>query len=262
MKVEKSPPYDWFKDVSGIIKNENSYKIEVLEELSEKVSNLSSRIRNSSSTIVEDEIVIGPVIDDIEMEGWSAIISIKENFLRKLEENKFIETLSFGRIYISDDIAIEGFAPMGNECVSAKFSFIPVKLKQALKTIEKKLLASDNSDAYITRNNGEYRYRGVLINLPDSSYYRIVFECLFELVDRGGFVSYDTLGSELRERITTKKGLSKTTMTKFIRENLSKNNGLFRYAKVGGESLRNDIPGGKKLIEIKRGKGIQFNNRM
>jgi hypothetical protein len=51
-------------------------------------------------------------------------------------------------------------------------------------------------------------------------------------------------------------------MSRFILENLKEHNGFLRYAKIGGEKIPTTNKGGQKLIEVKRGKGIQFNNKM
>ena len=100
-----------------------------------------------------------------------------------------------------------------------------------------------------------YKGRAILESKQESDYYK-VFHSLYSIIPEGGFVPYSVLIKEIKSRIPRLRERTDESMRAFIQGNLtSKENGFPRYAKVPKTE-----DGGKSLISIRRGQGIDFNN--
>jgi len=119
--------------------------------------------------------------------------------------------------------------------------------------------AMKNSSYCISRKDGWFYNCGCYIkNINQDTDYFKVFSSLYDLAPRGGLVPYKNLESSIKNRIPKAKGMVRSDLIKFIQRNLTdSNNGFLSYAKV-----TNEIPGGKPLVRVVRGRGIEFNNKI
>lgn len=119
--------------------------------------------------------------------------------------------------------------------------------------------AMKNSSYCISKKDGWFYNCGCYIkNINQDTDYFKVFSSLYDLAPQGGLVPYKNLESSIKNRIPKAKGMVRSDLIKFIQRNLTdSNNGFLSYAKV-----TNEIPGGKPLVRVVRGKGIEFNNKI
>ncbi len=109
----------------------------------------------------------------------------------------------------------------------------------------------------IIKSGDDYYLRGLKIDFGEDTQYKDVFDILYLNSLQGGFVSYETINNEL----TLSKGW-KQVPDKKIKKRIQNciTNGIFQFAKFNGKKIKNITPSGKKLIKIRRGKGVEFNN--
>lgn len=118
--------------------------------------------------------------------------------------------------------------------------------------------AENNAQFYIVKMGDEFRYNGTLIDtISKGTDYYIVFDVLYTLTENAGFAAYENMREEVRKRILKTKDFTSKKLNKFILNNLDGHNGFLHHAKRTEGTLSN----GKKLIQVVRGKGIQFNNK-
>lgn len=117
------------------------------------------------------------------------------------------------------------------------------------------------SPRLVTRDNrSSYFYDGKPIEMNKEAIYYKIFNALSLKSDQDGFLSYADIEVEL-----VKQGLpgveDDDIRNKRINNAiLNKQQGLFRFAKVNGKTLKNKLPDGQRLIELIRGKGLKLNN--
>lgn len=128
--------------------------------------------------------------------------------------------------------------------------------KRKVRTLSSPQL--DPANFYIVKDGDDFKYRGVLLDKlgKDTDYFK-VFDALYALLPTGGMTTYKDIGKETATRITKTRNLSARKMAKFIQDKLGVHNGFLHHAK----GVSNSLPGGKELIHIVRGEGIEFNNR-
>jgi hypothetical protein len=101
---------------------------------------------------------------------------------------------------------------------------------------------------------GSFFYHGELITLRLTNIAYDLLDILYSHFPTGGFLTYKEIEDELRRR---GKG---NGSSKSIQNALGDGQGFFGIAKVGRAVILRRNPDGKELIEIVRGKGLQFNN--
>jgi hypothetical protein len=109
---------------------------------------------------------------------------------------------------------------------------------------------------YIVKDGEGFRYKGVLLSFSDNFACK-VFRALYDLAPDGGEVLYAKLEEQIQKTILEKKNLSGEKMRKFILSNLTDKHNGFLYSM----NIRENMPNGKPLIWIKRGKAVVFNNK-
>lgn len=130
------------------------------------------------------------------------------------------------------------------------------KKKGAAPIMEKTInLTKGDSDQIITKKNGDFFYKNTLLELGKETTYGDVLDVLCLNCIQDDFISYDKINEELIKRKWER--VSSDKARKRIINAIT--NGVFRFARVNGTRITNKA-GGKKLIEIVRGKGIRFNN--
>ncbi len=110
------------------------------------------------------------------------------------------------------------------------------------------------SNLLITRNkSGDFCYRGKLINFQneDTIYYK-VFVALFEKNHVNGFYSYKEIDKFLTQNGEKKLGNIDKAAKRITNAVVS----LFRFTK----NFQNKAPDGKRIIAVKKGKGLTFYN--
>lgn len=140
------------------------------------------------------------------------------------------------------------------------------KISLKINSVNKKnIVENDNFDdtLYITRNKkGDFFKDGELVKIPDKdTLYYIIFDTVFNLIPKGGFVSYEDIEKSLTKRKLKRINIPSLKKQKDRNKRISNNllankNGFFRHS-----SLENEIIGGRKLLETKRGMGVTFNNK-
>ncbi len=120
--------------------------------------------------------------------------------------------------------------------------------------------ASTPKTLLITKDNrGDFSYNGKRIEMDKAAIYYEVFDALYSRCDQGGFASYEDIEKHLvvcgrpEMDVTGKRD-------KRIQNALNEHQGLFRYAKINDNPLKNKTLDGKELVEIVRGKGLKLNN--
>lgn len=128
------------------------------------------------------------------------------------------------------------------------------------KATSQKLFYPDDKPRLITKDGrGDFFYDGRIITMPKDTIYYQVFDATYSRANQDGLALYEDI-----EEYLVKCGRSSVNdedkRNKRIINAVYPGQGLFRYAKVNGKCLKNKTPGGKKLIEIIRGKGLKLNN--
>ncbi len=111
-------------------------------------------------------------------------------------------------------------------------------------------------------SNGDYFYNGKIIaNVTPGTISYNVFDILYLKSGQSGFLSYEAIDKELIKRGHAPTKDEKVRNKRIQNAILNKNQGIFRYAKIGDNRLRNEtLDKQKKLVEFVRGNGLQFNN--
>jgi hypothetical protein len=107
--------------------------------------------------------------------------------------------------------------------------------------------------------HGDYFYNGEQINIPQETIYYRVFDALYMHRDQKGFLSYGDIEKYLIKAGENESG-NETKRNKRINNATNKQQGIFRYAKVGDGQLKNETLRGQELIETIRGEGLKLNN--
>jgi len=128
------------------------------------------------------------------------------------------------------------------------------------KKFPKAYSASKQSHCLIeVDRRGNYLYNGQLIKMPQNTLYYNIFDILYSKRDQGGFISFENITEELIKRKKWKE-TNKKRNSDIINNIHLKDQGFFRYAKINSNKIKNEIIGGRELIEVVRGKGIKLNN--
>ena len=106
---------------------------------------------------------------------------------------------------------------------------------------------------------GGYLYDGKKIIMSEATIYFKVLDALYSNSNQDGFSSYEGIESYLIKSGEKESENEKQRNTR-IKNAISEQQGLFRFAKVGGDRLKNKTLDGGVLIEILRGKGLKLNN--
>jgi len=119
-----------------------------------------------------------------------------------------------------------------------------------------KMRPPDSSNYYIVKFRDDFMYEGVLLKKvrKGTNYYN-VFDAVYVLAPKGGSPTYAKISAEVKKRISGTLNFSDKKMAKFIQDNLNEHNGFLHHAKI-----KNTLAGGKDLIHIDRGVGVDFNN--
>ena len=140
-------------------------------------------------------------------------------------------------------------------------------IRQDTKTIVeilRKVSSNEKDSDYekiISRNeDGNYLYEKKLIIVAKNTIYYRVFDIMFLDSGQEGFLSYFDIDKKLQQRGEQKIQDKRKRETR-IRNAISDTQGFFRFAKIGDETFKNILKDGRKIIEIKRGKGLIFNNQ-
>lgn len=174
-----------------------------------------------------------------------AFLQIKTTFLKELETGGLLETLEFSS---TGDEPFQRYA---------QTTFYPFKLLKYLKENKGSThFGKKSEEFYITRYGEDFRYKNSLLSIGKSSDAYVVFSVLYDLLPEGGYVVYEKITAEVKNRISKTKDFTKPKIQKFILDNLGEHNGFIHQ--TGIDPIVN---GGKKLIAVKRGKGIEFNNK-
>lgn len=251
---------DWGK-VADIVDARDRYKLEIIDELLSKISDLNEGLYN---TKIKDEISLQQIPEGPQAESVKMEMDIKDKFLKELESKNLIQNLKIATKEIVSD------AEMPIDIINASFSYTPSVVKEKLEVLKDRLMQNERNRAvgsktkatYITQDGEDYYYKGVLIEVGTDAIYRKVFDVLFDVLPDGGYVPYGRLAMEIRKRFPEKNKLSDSEMQEDIRENLLDHNGFLHHAKIGGVKIPTTIRGGKRLINIRRGKGVEFNNHI
>lgn len=124
-------------------------------------------------------------------------------------------------------------------------SQIPKKEQSAVK----RLIEKDT--------RGDFFYGGKRIELPKTAEYSLLFDILYTHSGQDGFLSYEDIEQHLiKKHLEPKPDIAERN--KRIQNLVYQ--GIFRYAQINGQIILNDIPDGRSLVEIRRGKGLIFNN--
>lgn len=184
---------------------------------------------------------------------------LKEMDIIKLEKRNTKEinkTLAELRKSKYEEIIAEGY---WIKPIEPNFSELCEKYKKRVnKESKKEIHIKKNNKLLVSRDNatGDYFYKNKIIAMDKNNIYYKIFDILYLHNNGDGFLSYEEIEKHLRKR-------NEPTKNKEVRDKRIKNakNNLFRFAKIGSERLKNEIPNGKKLIEIIRGRGLKLNNQ-
>ena len=129
---------------------------------------------------------------------------------------------------------------------------------------ERKGKEKHSTDQRLITHNGQgnYLYDGKLIEMGRETMYYKVFDTLFLRSDQDGFLSYADIEAELIKRGVSESESDEARNKRINNAILNRQQGLFRFAKVNGKSLKNKTKDGRPLIELRRGKGLQLNNTL
>ena len=234
---------DIFNKKNDILNKFAEYIIIQIDEIGSEMGEVFASIKKEISLgVAPEEPNAGPEL---------AIQHLKTSFLKELEHigvvNNFRET------------SREQFdnGSWWTVCY-AEITFYPPELKKYLQENKGIIPGKNPSDFYITKDGEDFRFNNLLIdNLGKDTDYYIVFDVVYTLLPKSGFVKYVDIGKEIKNRIKKTSNFSSGQMAKFIQTKLDKNNGFLHYAK----KVNNALPGGKELIHIIKRKGVEFNNR-
>ncbi|GEM_PF-3146823 len=139
------------------------------------------------------------------------------------------------------------------------------KLKEERSKLENKLgfhsPLKDQDKLLHKDKHGVYSYDKKKIEMDNNNLYYKVLDALYSHADQNGFLSYKDIEKQL---ITAgeEEMLDESKRNRRIINAISESQGLFRFAKINGHVWKNRLPDGDKLIDIKKGRGLQLNNRV
>ena len=120
------------------------------------------------------------------------------------------------------------------------------------KHVENKRLLSRDA-------HGDFFYDGKKISMDRNTIYCRMLNALYSGADQDGFSSYEDIEKRLVDS-GEEEIFDEGKRNKRITNAVSKTQGLFRFAKISGNSFENELPNGGKLIDIVKGKGLRLNN--
>ena len=111
-----------------------------------------------------------------------------------------------------------------------------------------------------SQDDGDYLFKGKRISASKATLCHDVFDILFSNHDQEGFLSYQSIDDYLvkwgHPQIDDEGKRAKRIQNAIS----NKQQGFFRYAKIGGNGMKNKTPDGRRIVEVVRGKGLKFNN--
>jgi hypothetical protein len=122
----------------------------------------------------------------------------------------------------------------------------------------------------ITEDNGVFYYGNQIIKFGRGGFKNLYYQIFKIIYDKsqggelaGGFVSYETIESELVSKHPERGALldREKRNARILNALNNKTYGLLGKTKVGGEKFANDLTDGKKIIDIREGSGIIFTNQ-
>ena len=260
-KTEKTPARSFFERIKPYNINTNWNDVEkIFNKKSDILNNFSDEIitqieerekeNGEFYAPIKDEIFIGVAPEQPNAEPELFTQYLKISFLKELEHIGLVSNLK--------ETSREEF-DNGSWWIKCyvEITFFPSELKKYLKENKGSIINKKPSNFYIIDDNGYFKFNGLFLkNLSKEANYYIVFSALFRLLPYGGEIDYNDLIPEIKKMIPKKKNMSREEFIGFILRNLTdEHNGFLHYAKI-----KNQVIGGGKLIEPKRGKGIRFNN--
>lgn len=135
-KINNTPDLDGAKTVA---RNQNPYKLEVIDELLRIIASVPS---HAESLSVKGTLGIGMVPEEPRPEKIQMENHVKKEFLKKLEHRRLVEGLSFSMERTLSQY--DESCPDGFDYILASFAFVPSRLNTALYLIKEKLEAKDS----------------------------------------------------------------------------------------------------------------------
>lgn len=222
----------------------------------------------SDKKIKEGVIILGYLGDDESyknedeiklLEKKSIIISHKLEKFEPEDDPIKIER-AFYEPYFEED---ENAGHAGDVFLSAVCKFYPDRVANYLRTIcknekEENSKKENLGEPLITKKGNGFYFRGTEIDFGEDTKYKDVFDILYTNSIQSDFISYETINNELLSKKW--EPVSGKKIKKRIQNCIT--NGIFRFAKINGRKFKNNASANKKLIKIRRGRGVEFNNSM
>jgi len=181
--------------------------------------------------------------------------------LTRLETVKILERL-MGQGCISHISVLDAIAEWQYAILDEKNSHTLLIRANGGNLLEYKkfLIGRDQGPIKLLRKDadGDFRYdsKKIILNKNTDSYR--LLEALYDCGNQQGFLSYKKIDVELVKRGADKKNTEKEKMKRIY--NIVSSNQLFRYAKINGTPIKNELPDGRELIETLPSRGLKLNN--
>jgi len=239
---------DW-NAVEHVFAQKTAIEDELIKDILATIKNIEDY-----GILVKKEVSLGLTPEEPGSEVQQAKQNIQFSFLRELEHDGVIKNLreitkeeSDNENYWSEIYAVINFYPKNLR----DYLIYELPVKRQNESIK-------SANLYIVKEGEDFKYNGALLDKigKGTNYYK-VFNVVYILLPTGGKETYDNIGREIRKCIPMTINFSAKKMAKFIQDNLGIHNGFLHHAK----KIENTLSGGKELIHIVRGEGVEFNNR-
>lgn len=116
-----------------------------------------------------------------------------------------------------------------------------------------RMAESLNSKLVITKCGSSFHYFGRRIKMSEGSHHYLLLDYLFTCGKQGELISHQQLRTHFKKVLVRGSDVKNWVVTNALRT-------LLRAHLEGGGDFKNQLPDGRELIELKRGKGYVLNN--
>ncbi|GEM_PF-2489867 len=269
-------PRDWEElapeIIAGITHGGDCYSVDHYKELLREWPPITSKKISTIIEIITEELYLSPTTgylptyiskDKIQKAGI-LIDDLKKIITLLWQDPSYIVLpgLNFDTLFKENGEYCELMFPVDQPLAKNFFNFRTAINDIIKEEDELNDETKDKNDNFlISKNNqGEYLYNGQKIEMNTTTIYYKIFDILYSHHDQNGFLSYENIEKYLR-KCDEQSIEDEVVRDKRIKNAISnKQQGLFRFAKVGKDKLKNKTPKGDELIKVVWGKGLKLNN--
>lgn len=255
---------DFLADMPGILLPKLTLLVETLQG--------ASHLQNTPDIFLHDIDLVNTGIDAAEI--YLLLIKLEDAGFIKLsafinsDPDTWVTNTDTSGHYLIQ-VAVETKLAKGDkETTTIVKTRLYDKFFKLVKNISRRTTATHSASRNAGRTSillrddeGTYTLNNKTIDVEKNTEYYKIFDSAFLSLDQNNFTSYERTESMLVKMYKFTPSSNHEQRNYRIRNGISNSQGFFKYAKINGAPISNEVPHkpGIKLVKIIRGEGLKFN---